>query len=43
MTKEQEEKRSNRQFAPSERPEEKPTLEDYESDDKEEVTKSKIE
>jgi hypothetical protein len=34
MTKEQEEKRSNRQFAPSERPEEKPTLEDYESDDK---------
>jgi hypothetical protein len=42
MTKE-EEKSSNRQFAPSERPEEKPTLEDYENDDKEEVAKSKIE
>ena len=42
MTKEQE-KRSNRQFAPRERPEEKPILEDYESDDKEEVAKSKIE
>jgi hypothetical protein len=42
MTEEQE-KRPNKQFASSERPEEKPTLEDYESDDKEEVTKSKIE
>jgi hypothetical protein len=38
-----EEKRSNKQFAPSERPEKKLTLEDYESDDKEEVAKSKIE
>jgi hypothetical protein len=42
MTKEQE-KRSNKQFAPSERPEKKLTLEDYESDDNEEVAKSKIE
>ena len=42
MTKE-EEKFSNKQFAPSERPEEKPKLEDYESDDKEEGAKSKIE
>jgi hypothetical protein len=38
-----EEKRSNKQFAPRERPEEKPTLEDYESNNKEEVAKSKIE
>jgi hypothetical protein len=42
MTKE-EEIRSNKQFAPSKRPEEKPTLEDYESEDKGEVAKSKIE
>jgi hypothetical protein len=42
MTKE-EGRRSNKQFAPTERPEEEPTLEDYESDDKEEVAKSKIE
>jgi hypothetical protein len=42
MTEEQE-KCPNKQFAPSERPEEKPTLEDYESDDKEEGAKSKIE
>jgi hypothetical protein len=40
---EEQEKRSNKQFASSERPEEKPTLEDYESNDKEEVAKSKIE